>query len=263
MAPDNLFRRPADDWLVLTNVMGVIGVTAAAFLLSFVASILAFWAVGAESLEALQSDPLLYTAVNGVGFVGFIVAAVGYVALRREWSLIHVRSTRLWDVGYVLAGLILLAVVSVLMGMVVSAIGFLLEELFGVSIEFGQNTVILFGRENPELFLYMIPVALFLVGPGEELVFRGVVQGLLRRVVGVVPAVLAASLVFGLGHFFAIGTGDAWTYIIVAGGMGVVLGGLYEYTENILVPIVVHGLWNAFLFAINWYVATHPVPGVP
>jgi membrane protease YdiL (CAAX protease family) len=36
----------------------------------------------------------------------------------------------------------------------------------------------------------------------------------------------------------------------------VVLGGLYEHTKNLVVPIVAHGLYNATLFAIQWVNAT-------
>jgi membrane protease YdiL (CAAX protease family) len=101
----------------------------------------------------------------------------------------------------------------------------------------------------------MIPVALFFVGPAEELLFRGVVQGLLRRSFGVVPGLLGASALFGVGHYLAISSGSAWTYLLVAGALGLVLGAVYEYTENIVVPAITHGLWNAGLFVINYYIA--------
>lgn len=245
---------------LLQNVLGAVAAIAGGFLLVALLSSMLFGLTGAESLEALQEDPLRYTVVNGVASAGFIVAAVGFLALRDDWEILHVRRTAATDVGVVVGGVVLLGVANFGMTTLISVVIAALESLFGISVEFGQNTVITTGRRNPSMFLYMIPVTLFIVGPGEELLFRGVVQGLLRRVMGVVPAILAASLLFGLGHYFSVSTGNAWTYLLAAAVMGIVLGGIYEYTENIAVPAAIHGIWNAFLFAVNWGVAVYDVP---
>lgn len=260
MGSNTLSLGRVDERLLLLSVFGALGVIAGAFLLAAIASSVMMAVLGVASLEALQDQPGLYNLVNAVGFLGFIVAAVGYLAVRNEWELVHLRRPTLRDVVIVVGGVVALGVAAVATSMVVSAIMALLESMFGVDAEFGTNTVIEAGRRNPTTFLYMIPVALFLVGPGEELVFRGVVQGLFRRAVGVVPAIFLASLLFGLGHYFAIASGNAWTYIFVAGAMGLILGALYEYTENIAVPAAIHGIWNAVLFALNWAMLTHDVP---
>lgn len=72
-----------------------------------------------------------------------------------------------------------------------------------------------------------------LAGLGEEIFFRG----LLQPVIGL-PA---ASLVFGLLH------GPArrlWPLAAWAVVMGAVLGALYQLTGNLLVPILIHGLYD-------------------
>ena len=73
-----------------------------------------------------------------------------------------------------------------------------------------------------------------LAGVGEELLFRGAVQGGLERWVGPWPALVIASLIFGLLHSVT------WSYIILATFMGAYLGVLWNYSGNLLAPIVAH-----------------------
>jgi membrane protease YdiL (CAAX protease family) len=257
MEPDSPTTGQRDGALVLQSVLGALAVVAGAFLLSNVVGALTFALTGVESLEALQARAGLYSVFTALASAGFIVAAVGYLAIRDEWELLHVRAVRLRDVAFVAGGVVALALAAAVTNAVVTVLIDVVESLFGVSVEFGTNTVIETGRSNPTYFLYMIPVALLVVGPGEELVFRGVVQGLFRRVVGVAPAVVLASCLFGLGHLSAISSGSAWPYVFVTVALGVVLGAIYEYTENIAVPAAIHGLWNAGIFALQWAAATN------
>jgi len=116
----------------------------------------------------------------------------------------------------------------------------------------GANQAVLAGVGNPIYFLVMIPVSLLFVGPAEELLFRGAVQGRLRQSWGRWPAIIVATILFGLIHIPAVtgGFGAQLSYALVAGILGVLLGYLYDYTRNIVVPAVVHGSYNATLFAL-------------
>ncbi|MCU4800415.1 CPBP family intramembrane metalloprotease [Halobacteria archaeon HArc-gm2] len=245
-----------DERLLVVSLFGAVAVISGAFLLAVIFQSVVALALGVQSPEAIQGQPGLYTVLSASTFVGFIVAAVGFLSIREEWDVLHVRRPTLRDVAFVVVGLLALAIAATVTSALVSAIIAVLDSAFGVDAQFATNEVIETGQRNPTTFLYMIPVAILLVGPGEELVFRGVVQGLLRRAVGVVPAILLASLLFGLGHYLAIASGNAWTYVFVAGAMGIVLGAIYEYTENIAVPVAIHGLWNAAIFANQWANAT-------
>ncbi|MBV0925258.1 CPBP family intramembrane metalloprotease [Halomicroarcula limicola] len=246
----------ADGRTIVTSTVRALAVVAAAFLFAGVFAQLGLSLFGIGSQGALTRSPIAYAVVNALSFVGFIAAGYGFVKLREEDSLVHVRRPTPSDFGWALLGVLGIFLSALLMGVVVDLLSAAVEAVFGTSVETGQNSVITEGRSNPELFLYMIPVALFFVGPAEELVFRGIVQGLFRRSFGLVPGLLLASLLFGIGHFFAISSGSAWTYILVAGALGLVLGAVYEYTESITVPALAHGLWNAGLFALNYYMAT-------
>lgn len=75
-------------------------------------------------------------------------------------------------------------------------------------------------------------------GLGEEVFFRGLIQAGLIDTVGAWPAVLIASLAFGLVHFITP------TYVLLAGLIGVYLGWLQLVTGNLLAPIVAHALYD-------------------
>ncbi|EMA12966.1 CPBP family intramembrane glutamic endopeptidase [Haloarcula marismortui] len=183
-------------------------------------------------------------------YVGFIAVVGAYLRVTDVGDLVRVRMPTLRDVALMVAGLVGLFVAVYLLGIVITALG----------ADQAQNTVVTMGQQNPELFLVMIPITVLFVGPGEELVFRGVVQGLFYRAYGAVPAIVIASGLFGIAHYAALAGSGKLTYIVVTILLGLILGGLYERTNNILVPIVVHGIYNAILFAGQWVLAVNDIP---
>jgi hypothetical protein len=193
-----------------------------------------------ESLAAL-------VVVNVLQFLGFGLGVAGYLAVSDDWGLLAVRTPSLRDLGWVLGGVAAILLAAALVGEVLSVF----------EVEVAQNQVIATGQRNPEYFLYMIPVSLLLVGPFEELVFRGGVQGLLRRTWGGWPAVVIASGLFGLVHWIALvgGGGGRIAYVAVAATLGLILGGLYERTRNLVVPALVHGIYNSVLFGVQYAAA--------
>jgi len=247
----------ADGRTITASVVRALAVVAGAFLFAGVFASLGATLLGVTPpIDASSTPAGLYAAVNAVSFVGFVLAGVAYLQVRDDQSLVYLRRPRPSDLVWAVVGLGGILLGSLVMGVVIQVLSDLAETLFGVAVETGQNSIVTQGRENPVLFLYMIPVALFFVGPAEELVFRGVVQGLFRRAFGVVPGLVFASLLFGFGHYLAISSGSAWTYILTASALGLVLGAVYEYTESITVPALAHGLWNSGIFLVNYYVAT-------
>ena len=81
-------------------------------------------------------------------------------------------------------------------------------------------------------------------GIGEELLFRGVVQDGLAGVAGPTTALIAASLLFGLAHALTP------AYFLLTTLAGFYLGGLYLATDNLLLPILVHFLYD--WIALSW-----------
>ncbi len=123
----------------------------------------------------------------------------------------------------------------------------------GTEIDTGTNQAAEVGMSNPETLLLLIPASILLIGPGEELLFRGVVQGRLREVFHPVVAILLASTVFAALHWFALTGGSATGNLVSVAILVVpslVFGASYEYTGNIVVPALIHGVYNATLFTL-------------
>ncbi|MBQ0834195.1 MAG: CPBP family intramembrane metalloprotease [Marinobacter sp.] len=75
-------------------------------------------------------------------------------------------------------------------------------------------------------------------GVGEELLFRGAVQGWLAVHTGPITAVLVASVLFGLVHY------ASFTYFVIATGLGLVLGLAYAMTDSLLMVMIWHGVYD-------------------
>ncbi len=188
-------------------------------------------------LGVIGSVLLTLALTAGVAFGGVSIAYVRFRGLGR--SFIGIRPPTPRDLAWVGAAY-LLAISSV----------------FGASIVVGltgaqpaPNQLSELGIAEPALLLLLVPISLFLVGPGEELLFRGAVQGTLRRSFGPVGAVVIAAAVFAGVHFMALtgGVGPRLTTIAILFLPSLVFGAAYERTGNLLVPALVHGLYNSTL----------------
>jgi len=102
---------------------------------------------------------------------------------------------------------------------------------------------------NPSLPANTGPLMLFFLVGGviapvtEELFFRGVVYGFLRRW-GAALAIMASSLVFVLAHMDFAG----FPYIQVTGG--ILFAVAYEIEKNLMVPITLHVTGNLAIFSV-------------
>jgi membrane protease YdiL (CAAX protease family) len=142
------------------------------------------------------------------------------------------------------------AIASAILGSILITI---VQEYTGANLEGGTNAAAELGMENPEVLLLLIPASIFVIGPGEELLFRGVVQARIREMFSVVPGIFIPSVIFASLHWFAISGGSVGGNLAALGILTVlalVLGVAYEYTDNIVVPSLIHGLYNATRFSI-------------
>ncbi|MFC7187293.1 CPBP family intramembrane glutamic endopeptidase [Halorubrum yunnanense] len=175
-------------------------------------------------------------------FAGFLVAVVGYLAITDQWGLVRAGRPTLRDAGLALAG------GAVLFAFQYGAL-FVLGE---IGLTTGQNQAVVPDGDPVTYYLVMIAVSLLVVGPVEEALFRGVVQGGIRRAFDAGPAILLASLAFGLVHLPSVsGTpGQRWAYVAVVVVLGAVLGALYERTGNVWVPGLAHGVYNGVIYVV-------------
>lgn len=189
-------------------------------------------------------------AVQGVGFIGF---GLVYIHYSEQFDLLQVDPPDLSDVGYLVGGIL-----AVLLGW--QGIGFVFTQLLG--IEPAESTIIEQGFQNPTLLLVLVPLSILVVGPGEELLYRGIVQGSIRRVLGPIGSILIASGVFASIHVFGlIGSPlETLATLLTVFTLALVLGTIYELSENLIVPALVHGLFNASQFLFAYQQATGGLP---
>ena len=91
-----------------------------------------------------------------------------------------------------------------------------------------------------------------LVAPGaEEFLFRGYFYGTLKRHVGAVPALLITSALFAAIHMSA----PVFLPLFV---LAVCLTLAYEATGSLLVPVLMHALFNATMLVAMFYSAQSP-----
>jgi membrane protease YdiL (CAAX protease family) len=92
---------------------------------------------------------------------------------------------------------------------------------------------ILEGCEWPDLALISVAA-----GVGEEMLFRGVLQGSLARALNPAAAIALASALFGLLHPVSA------TYVLLAAFLGAYLGFVWLASGNLLTVIVAHAVYD-------------------
>lgn len=182
--------------------------------------------------------------VQGIAFGG-----VAYVYLRiRGFGLdfIRVGVPNIQDLKVAIGGILVLLLFN-------SGASLLLSHL---GIESAQNQIVKLGHANPLVFLLLIPLSFLLVGPGEELLFRGLIQGRLEEPFPTWRAILLASGLFALVHIWSLTGEGKLAYVGIVFGLALVLGTTYEYTDNLAVPALIHGTYNAVLFGGSYLATT-------
>lgn len=106
--------------------------------------------------------------------------------------------------------------------------------------------------QDPQTLLWLIPLSFLVIGPGEELLFRGVIQSRLRRSFSPVSGIVLASAMFAPPHILGL-TGSLSALALTITILfipSLVFGATYELSENLLVPIIIHGAYDATSFGI-------------
>ena len=86
--------------------------------------------------------------------------------------------------------------------------------------------------------LYIVVVC-FIVPVAEEMIFRGVVFGYLRKGFGPVASVLLCAVGFGIMHGISIHIGYALA-------CGIIIATCYYLTDSLIAPILLHMIFNVF-----------------
>ncbi|MFH5797229.1 lysostaphin resistance A-like protein [Haladaptatus sp. CMAA 1911] len=229
------------------------------FLLSFgafgvgqVVVALAAFAFAAVGIDVLNRPALLIAIstvmLQGVTFGGIALGYLTYRNLGLDFIHAHVPSLR--DIGMALVGFVVLFGALQIISQLIQRLG----------LQSAQNTVVDMASGNPDIYLLLIPLSFLLIGPGEELLYRGLIQGLLRKTFRPARAIVLASALFAVVHVFSLSGAGKLVSIGTVFTLSLILGILYEYTDNLVVPILVHGAYDAVLFSLQYLMATGQIP---
>ena len=105
---------------------------------------------------------------------------------------------------------------------------------------------ILPGASLAETIAYVTIVLGLMVGFVEELMFRGLLQASLERLLPPWQAIGATSVIFGLMHVGWMNPLE----VLLAYGAGIVFGYLAKATGSLLAPMIAHGFGNLVLYLI-------------
>lgn len=176
------------------------------------------------------------TALLFEGGLGVLAAGIGYLVGVEPWTTLG-WSPDAWSESASAAAWGLLAACPMLLGLWLS-VRFPIGPLAPLARLVRERIAPLF-RETTVWQLALISVV---AGIGEELLFRGLLQEGLARLIGppagVGIAILLAGLLFGAVHWLST------TYAVLAAGIGIYLGWLFWITGNLAAPIATHAVYD-------------------
>jgi len=219
---------------VTACVTGVVGIVVAGTVLRL-AGVLTVPAVSALRLRSIQ--------------VGFAVFAAAFLAWRSDIDhYCKLRLPTLEDAAWIIFIPLVFAAQGVVLSPVLAALG--LPHPDPVA-ETGHLDLAAEPLLWPAAFVGMFVFA----APAEELVYRGIIQGTLRKGFDLAGTVVIGGLLFGLMHVLVgivtpnVGTLGALRWGMTTALPGMVWGYAYERTENLTVTAITH--------AMTWTVTVH------
>lgn len=80
----------------------------------------------------------------------------------------------------------------------------------------------------------------------EEVIFRGIVHGVLRRYLPKMIAVFGSALLFGFYHGNSV-------QLVYGTIMGIVMALLYEKHQTLIAPVLFHGAANTAIYIVTYF----------
>jgi len=182
--------------------------------------------------QALYS--LLTDITEGLAGIAILHQCLGrFRPLPPGWFEFNLKGRWLLDVAL---GCLLFPLVNLLSHINISLVPTSLGPVVGVS-SVEQSIV---ARDPVAMALYAVVVTV--CAPiWEEIVFRGFLLPSLTRYMPLPWSILASAAAFALAHFNA-------QRVMPLIFLGVVMGGVFARSRNLLASMVLHSLWNGFVF---------------
>ncbi len=180
----------------------------------------------------LQYQDLYYVLVNGLSFVGAILAFDIFVVRPETNKKLHFNMSAKDPAT-------LAIIFPLMLGMMLIAEFFTAQipttgKFFGDYYEYFSGLMDQMTKDKPTLILLVVVMAPVF----EEIVFRGIIQnGLINNGIKPWKAIVFSAVIFGLVH------GNPWQ-MLGAVLLGSVLGFVYFKTKSLLLPILLHAFNN-------------------
>ena len=146
--------------------------------------------------------------------------------------------------------MIILSFAAVLLLFLAGIVSAIQDSFFGTIPDAENLTYAILPRDEIQL-IALIGISIALVGPAEELAFRGFVQKGFENSFGKTAGLVIASVMFGLLH----GLNSEYSILPVT-VVSLFLGYIWQKTDgNTVVSAWVHGLYDAMAIAIAFFVS--------
>jgi len=221
----------------------VIGITLLAFIISVIVGIMFLIPLQLMGFDIETTSVLIGIAI--IGQLGFLFVAIFYIRKRNIQVPIEMPSRS--DIIHIAGGILLTLVTAIALSQILYFLDLMpdspMEEM---------------AAADPRILLALAFLSVILVAPAEELLFRGAIQGRLRQRFGPIPSIMTASILFGALH---LGNYTGALLPIIMGAMlitvvSLIIGTLYDRTDNLTVPITVHAIYNVVLLLISYVAIT-------
>ncbi len=220
------------------EVLAVLGAALGFALVTALGVALALGGADPAKAQALARSETYVLSVLAVSTIGMIAAVYFIVVLRRRfgWRGFGLKPIRP-------RAIILSFVAGLLCVPLMGVIGTAVQKLLGRPLVSPQLPFL-----APAGFSYTALVGMLIIGGllapfAEELIFRGLLFGWLRRFLFVWPAAVISAAVFGLIHGLV-------PIIFAAAAVGLVLAIAYEKTGSLWSPVIIHATQNSVAIAI-------------
>lgn len=222
-----------------------------------IAALIGFLLMGAFGIEVTLTRMFLLSVIT-IQLLFFTGVSLVYLRYR-GFSLadIGVRKPSLED--WIAAG-------AGFVGLIIAWLAASISSFFVATrfdIEQPQQEIFEMGQQDPMVFVLLGVLSLLIVGPAEELLFRGVIQTRLRENFGVVAGLGIATALFALIHivgFLEASLISGLLGVSVLFVIGAVLAIVYEYTGNLVIVAILHGVFNAIQAALGYVSVTFGDP---
>lgn len=163
-----------------------------------------------------------------------LLALFGLFFSRRQWKTLF--AFRLRHLG-----------VGILSALILYGIFWLGREVSTALFPFAAGQIAsVHGTKSQLDVRWIAPLLFFVMGPAEEIYWRGFVQRRLANRWGVYAGVLGTAVVYALVHAVS------WNFMLVgaAGVCGLFWGILYQREKSLIPVILSHSLWDVLIFVL-------------